>query len=181
LEAIGFASLGQNVVVSDRASIYGAERIHIGNNVRIDDFCVLSAGCGGIELGDHIHIAIYSSLIGAGRISLSDFCNISSRVAIYSSTDDFSGMSMTNPTVPKEFTNVASAEVFLDKHVLVGCGAVLLPGILLEEGVAIGALSLVNRSCAAFGIYAGTPAVRIKERSRNLLELERQFRAMPSK
>lgn len=177
LEALGFASIGDNVRLSDRASIYGAERIHIGSNVRIDDFCVLSAGEGGIVLGDYIHIAVYSSLIGAGKISLADFCNISSRVSIYSSSDDYSGEWMTNPMVPHKFTNVSNADVRLGKHVIVGSGTVVLPGVCIEDGVSVGALSLVNKRCDAFGIYAGVPARRLKERSRNLLDLERKLRS----
>ena len=41
LEDIGFKSVGKNVLISDKASIYGAGNISIGNNVRIDDFVVL--------------------------------------------------------------------------------------------------------------------------------------------
>lgn len=175
IEEMGFASVGDNVHISDRASFYGVERIVIGSNVRIDDFCVLSAGIGGIELGNYIHLAVYSSLIGAGSIRISDFCNISSRVSIYSSSDDFSGSSMTNPTIPDEYKNVLSSPVYFGRHVIVGAGSVILPGVRLEDGVAIGALSLVNKNCDAFGIYAGVPIRRIGERKRDLLELERSF------
>ena len=175
IEALGFASMGENVQISDRASFYGATRITLGSNVRIDDFCVLSAGVGGISIGDYVHIAVYSSLIGAGKVSLSDFCNISSRVAIYSSNDDYSGAAMTNPMVPGEYTGVTHADVFLGKHVIVGSGSVILPGVTLEEGVAVGALSLVQKKCEAFGIYAGNPARRIKDRKRDLLELEQRL------
>lgn len=177
IEQMGFASVGKNVQISDRASFYGASRISIGSNVRIDDFCVLSAGVGGISIGQQVHIAVYSSLIGAGKILLSDFCNISSRVSIYSSNDDYSGATMTNPTVPSAYTGVTHADVFLGRHVIVGSGSVILPGVTLEEGVAVGALSLVNKSCTAFGIYSGNPARRISERKRDLLELERDFLA----
>lgn len=177
IEALGFLSAGENLQISARASFYGASRIALGNNVRIDDFCVISAGSGGISIGDYIHIAVYSSLIGAGRITLSDFCNISSRVSIYSSTDDYSGTVMTNPTVSAEYTGVQHADVFFEKHVIVGSGSVILPGVLLEEGVAVGALSLINKKCAAFGIYAGSPARRVKERKRDLLELEQRLRS----
>ena len=175
IEALGFAFVGENVQISDRASFYGASRISLGSNVRIDDFCVLSAGVGGISIGDYVHIAVYSSLIGTGKISLSDFCNISSRVAIYSSNDDYSGAAMTNPMVPGEYTGVTHADVFLGKHVIVGSGSVILPGVTLEEGVAVGALSLVQKKCEAFGIYAGNPARRIKDRKRDLLELEQRL------
>jgi acetyltransferase-like isoleucine patch superfamily enzyme len=172
---MGFASVGKNVQISDRASFYNTANISLGNNVRIDDFCVLSAGLGGISIGNYIHIAAFSSLIGAGKITLSDFCGVSSRVSIYSSNDDYSGKKMTNPTLPSQYTRVSHADVLVGKHVIVGCGSVILPGISLEEGVAIGALSLVTKNCEAFGIYSGNPARRIKSRSRDLLKLEADF------
>lgn len=175
IEMLGFAAVGENVQISDRASFYGPDRITLGSNTRIDDFCVLSAGLGGICIGQHVHIAVYSSLIGAGKITLSDFCNISSRVSIYASSDDHSGATMTNPTVPSEYTGVTHADVLLGKHVLVFGGSVILPGVTLEDGVVIGAHSLIKRDCLAFGIYAGNPARRIKERKRDLLALEQQY------
>jgi len=175
IKRLGFATVGEDVRISDRASFYGAQRIHLGSHVRIDDYCVLSAGSGGIEIGSYIHVAVYTSLIGAGRIRLHDFCNLSSRVAIYSSSDDYSGRTMTNPMVPDELKIVTHAPVEVGRHVVIGCGAVVLPGVELEDGVAVGALSLVNCNCSAFGIYAGIPARRVAERSRDLLELERRL------
>lgn len=177
LEAIGFVSVGRNVLISDRASFYGAARITIGDNVRIDDFCVLSAGAGGISIGSYIHIAVYSSLIGRGRITLQDFCNISSRVSVYSSSDDYSGATMTNPMVPDEFTGVTHADVTIGRHVIIGSGSVVLPGVTLAEGAAVGALSLVRHDCRAFGIYAGAPAQFVRDRRRDLLDVEQRFRA----
>jgi galactoside O-acetyltransferase len=144
--------------------------------VRIDDFCILSAGAGGIAIGDYVHIAAYSSLIGAARIELSDFSGLSARVSVYSSSDDYSGAVLTNPTVPAEYTRVSHSDVHIGRHVIIGCGSVILPGAKLEDGVAIGALSLVQRNCKEFGIYAGMPARLIKQRKRDLLELERAMR-----
>jgi acetyltransferase-like isoleucine patch superfamily enzyme len=172
LMALGFKSVGRNVRISDKASIYNAANISIGDNVRIDDFVVLSAGAGGITLGSHIHIAVYTSLIGAGAIIIGDFANLSSRVSVYSSSDDYSGETMTNPCVPDEYKSVTHSDVVLEKHVIVGCGSVILPGVTLHEGVAVGAISLVTKSCQPFGIYAGAPARFIRVRSNNLLKLE---------
>ena len=70
LRQLGFAKLGENVRISKKASFYGIERISIRSNVRIDDFCVLSAGKGGIEIGSFIHIAVYTSLIGLSLIHI---------------------------------------------------------------------------------------------------------------
>jgi galactoside O-acetyltransferase len=172
---MGFASFGKNVMLSDKASYYNCKNIRLGSNVRIDDFCVLSAGVDGIDIGNYIHIAVFSSLIGAGNISLADFCNISSRVGIYSSNDDYSGGALTNPTVPPEFTNVHHADVKIGRHAIVGAGTIILPGVKLEEGVAVGALSLVKKDCQAFGIYIGAPVKKIGERKRDLLELEKKL------
>lgn len=172
---LGFASVGTNVVISDRASFHNCGGISLGNDVRIDDFCVLSAGAGGITIGSYVHIAVYSSLIGAGKITLSDFCNLSSRVSIYSSSDDYSGAAMTNPMVPSQYKKVKNADVFLGRHVIVGAGTVILPGVTLEQGAAIGALSLVVKDCKPFAVYAGIPAKFVRDRKRDLLELEKSF------
>src|SRR5680860_1223780 len=175
INEMGFAQVGENVFLSDKASYYNCANIVIGNNVRIDDFCVLSAGAGGIEIGNYIHIAVYCLLIGTGRITLHDFSGLSSRVSIYSSSDDYSGTWMTNPMVPEKYKNVNHADVSIGRHVIGGAGSVVLPGVTLEEGVAVGALSLVTKNCEEFGVYSGVPAKKIKNRKRNILELERRL------
>jgi acetyltransferase-like isoleucine patch superfamily enzyme len=175
INAIGFKCVGKNVFISEKASFYNPQNISIGNNIRIDDFCVLSAGSGGINIGNFVHIAVGTTLIGKGCITLSDFSNLSSRVSVYSSSDDYSGQYMTNPMIPEEYLGVNHADVLIGKHVIIGCGSVILPGVKLLDGVAVGALSLVKHSCQEFGIYAGNPAVWIKERNRNLLSLEEYF------
>ena len=47
---------------------------------------------------------------------------------------------------------------------LIGSGSTLLPGVKLSTGVAIGAMSLVNKSCPAFGVYFGTPIKFLKKK-----------------
>jgi galactoside O-acetyltransferase len=175
LAALGFKSVGKDVRISSKASFYNCANIEIGDSVRIDDFCVLSAGVGGIKLGSYIHIAVFSSLIGAEKIEIHDFCNISSRVSIYSSSDDYSGESMSNPMIPDDFKVVFSAPVIFEKHVIVGASSVILPGVHLMQGVAVGAMSLVQDSCPEFSIVAGIPAKKVKDRHTNLLKLEGEF------
>lgn len=177
LREMGFLSVGEDVKVSAKASIYGASRISLGAHSRIDDFCVLSAGEGGIQIGRNVHIAVMCSLIGKARIELHDFAGLSSRVCIYSSSDDYSGESMTNPTVPEAFTHVDHRPVVLERHVIVGSGSVILPGVTIGEGTAVGALCLVAKDLEPFGIYAGSPLKRVKSRSRRLLELEKLYLA----
>jgi acetyltransferase-like isoleucine patch superfamily enzyme len=175
LEALGFAQLGDNVRISTRASIYSPGSISIGSNSRVDDFVVLSAGSAGISIGRNVHMAVFSTIQGAGRVVVADFANVSSRVAVYSSNDDYSGEFLTNPTIPPEFTNVSVGDVSIGRHVIIGSGSVVLPGVTIEEGAAIGALSLVTADCDSFGTYAGVPARRIGDRRRELLDVEEQY------
>ncbi|MGV8050827.1 MAG: acyltransferase [Anaerolineaceae bacterium] len=175
LRGLGIKRFGERVRISCKASIYGPENFTVGNDVRIDDFCILSAGEGGIELGSFIHIAAYSSIIGRERVELGDFANISSRVSVYSSSDDYSGSWMTNPTIPEEFTGVLHAPVKIGRHTIVGAGCVILPGVTIEDGVAIGALSLIKNRCLEFGVYCGIPAKRVAERKRKILQIEQEL------
>jgi galactoside O-acetyltransferase len=180
LRALGFREIGSNVLISDRASIYGAERISLGSNVRVDDFAVISAGSDGIEIGSYVHIAVSCSLIGSALIRLGDFSGLSARVAIYSSSDDYSGEFLTNPTVPAHLRGVTSSPVILGRHVIVGSGSVILPGVTVHEGASIGALSLVRKDCEAFAVYSGSPMRKVSERSHKLVELENQVEGISS-
>jgi acetyltransferase-like isoleucine patch superfamily enzyme len=174
LEKLGLASFGINVLISRKVSIYGAEKIKIGNNVRIDDFCILS---GNITLGNNIHIAAYTALYGASEgIVIQDFSNISSKVAIYSISDDYSGATMTNPMIPNKYKNVQNAKVIIESHVIVGSGCVILPGITLREGSSFGAMTLINRTSEEWSINVGIPFRKIKDRSKELLVLEKKYK-----
>lgn len=175
LGEIGFGHVGRNVRVSSRASIHNPANIQLGDECRIDDFVVLSAGEGGIRIGRNVHIACFCFLVGAATITLEDFSAISAGGCVFSSTDDFSGRVLTNPTVPPQFTGVRSAPVTLGRHVLIGAGAVILPGVRLAMGAAVGALSLVKSDCAEFKIYVGSPARPVGDRDRGLLTLERDY------
>jgi acetyltransferase-like isoleucine patch superfamily enzyme len=176
----GFRHLGKNVRISERCSMYGVENISLRDNVRIDDFTFISAVNGSLDIGSYVHVG-HQCFLGAGRgIVMQDFAGLSSGVRIYSVTDDYSGQHLTNPTVPEEFTGASGGSVILERHVIVGTGTVILPACTIGEGAAIGALSLVTKDLAAWGMYAGIPVRRIKDRKNDLLELERRLRASSS-
>lgn len=173
LGQLGLRNCGEDVKISRKASIYGAENISIGDHVRIDDFCILS---GNIVLGNYIHIAAACVLFGGkSGIQIMDFCGISSRSAVYAESDDYLGDYLTNPTVPDRFRNVSGAKVTLKKHVIIGSGTCILPDVTIGEGASVGCMSLVDKTLEAWGVYAGCPCRKLKERSRNLLKLEKEF------
>jgi dTDP-4-amino-4,6-dideoxy-D-glucose acyltransferase len=174
----GFASLGENVDIDPSVAIVAPGRIHIGSNVRIDSFCLLSGAGGEIRIGDHVHIGAATHLFGGAGIRIEDFAGVSSRVSIFSKSDDYSEGYMTNPTVPERFKKVHEGEVVLERHALIGCGTVILPGVTIARGGSVGALSLVNRSVPEFAIVQGSPLRKVGDRDgEKLLELEREFLA----
>lgn len=173
LDAVGFKSLGQGVLISSKATIYNPEQIEIGDNSRIDDFCVLS---GKISLGKHVHIAPFCLIAGGvPGVTMDDFSGLAYGSQVFSQSDDYSGKSMTNPTVPSAYKEETKAPVHIKTHVIVGAQSVVFPGVIIEEGCSVGAMTLVNKSTRPWGIYVGNPAKRIKERKKDLLELERKF------
>lgn len=171
LALFNFKSIGKNVLISRKTSIYQPEQISIGNNVRIDDFCVLS---GNIIIKNYVHIACYCGLFAGNEgIFFDDFSGISSRVTIYSVSDDYTGEFMTNPMVPMQYRHIIAKKVSLGKHVIVGAGSIILPGVNLKEGVAVGAMSLVTKSFSPWKIIYGNPAKILKDRKSTLLNLEK--------
>ena len=95
---------------------------------------------------------------------------------VYSESDDYSGHSLTNPTVPERFRpRMSKGRAVFGRHVIVGAGSTVLPGVVLAEGAAIGAHSLVTKDCEGWWIYFGVPAKKLKRRSRELLALQAQL------
>lgn len=173
LKKLGFKYLGKNVKISDKASVYNSELIEIGDNSRIDDFCVIS---GKVTIGRNVHITPQCLVAGGEKgILFSDFSAIAYGVKVFSQSDDYSGFYMTNPTIPSEFTKVTKREVFIGRHVIVGANTVILPGAIILDGVSIGACSLVQGRLKAWSIYHGNPAIKIRDRSQCLLDLEKKY------
>lgn len=166
--SLGFQSVGQDVYISDKASFYGTDSICIGNNVRIDDFCIIS---GNVIIGSNVHISAYSALYGRNGIILSDYSGVSARVTIYSAMDDFSGDYLIGPVHDTSKTRVFGEKVILGRYTQVGAHSVIFPGVVIGEGSVVGAMSLVKESLLPWGIYAGIPSHLIRNRKKGLLKL----------
>ena len=173
LRQMGFKYIGKNVKISTKASIYNTELIEIGDNSRIDDFCVIS---GKVKLGRNVHISPLCLIAGGMEgVTIEDFTGLAYGVKVFTRSDDYSGETLSNPTVPEKFRKTFKASVVIKRHCHIGAGAVILPGVTLEEGTSVGALTLVDKSTQPWGIYVGIPARRIGERKKDLLKLEKLY------
>lgn len=169
LAQIGLKSYGENVRISRYAQIYSPEKISIGDNVRIDDFCILS---GNITIGSHIHIAAYCALYGADYgIIMEDYTGLSARATIYAAMDDFSGDYLIGPIHEDKSINVTGGLVQICKYAQIGVGGLVFPSVCVGEGTVLGAMSMAKQALIPWSIYAGIPAKKIKNRSKGLLDL----------
>jgi len=170
LNRVGFQSIGNNVMISDKASFYNPATISIGSNVRIDDFCILS---GKIRLGNYIHISAFCGLYGKGEIEIDDFSGLSPRCTLFSASDDFSGQFMIGPMVSDKYTNVEFGKIEIGKFSQIGAGTVILPKVIIAEGSVIGAMSLVKKNTEKWKIYGGNPIKFLKNREMKIIELSK--------
>lgn len=171
LAILGIKSYGKNVLIGRHAVLYTPDKLVLGDNVRIDDFTIIS---GKVTMGSFIHVSQFCGIYGGDEgIIMEDFSGLSAKCSIYAVSDDYTGHSMTNPMVPEKYKPTAiSAQVHIGKHAIIGCNSVVLPGVDIPEGTAVGSLSLVTHSLEPWSINVGIPVRKKADRSRDILELE---------
>lgn len=173
IKRMGFRKLGRNVRISDKAAIYNADQIEIGDHSRIDDFCVVS---GKVTIGRNVHLAVFCNVAGGVEgVTLEDFSGLAYGCHVFSQSDDYSGLSMTNPTVPAHYKRETRQAVTIGRHCIIGTNSLVFPGVRMAEGCSLGAMSMLTKSTEPWAIYFGVPAKKIKNRKRDLLELERAY------
>lgn len=173
LQQFGFKSVGTKVLIAKNCTIIGLENITIGDHVRIDGFSTLiAADQGFLHIGSYVHIGGYCALFAGAGVALSDFSGLSQGVKIYSTSDNYDGSVMTNPTVPAIYTGVKKAPVTVGRHAIIGSQSVVMPGVTIADGCAVGANSLITKNTEEWSIYFGSPAKRLKTRRKTLLESE---------
>ena len=175
LNNIGFKCLGSNIQISKLAKFINPMNITLKNNIRIDDYCFLSANSGIIDIGNYVHIARNVALFSGSKIILSDFSGLSNNCTLFGKSEMFDGSCLTNPAVPDKYKKINSGDIFLGKHVLIGSNTVILPNTCINDGAAVGALSLVYGNLNGWNIYGGSPVKKLKERKQDCLKYEKEL------
>lgn len=168
LSSLGLKQYGKKTLISRNCSIYSPETITIGDNVRIDDFCILS---GKIQIGSNVHISAFCALYGSMGIEIQDYSGMSPKSIIYSASDDFSGNYLIGAVNPKELTNVTGGKVTLCKYTQLGTNTIVFPSVTINEGAVTGAMSLVLHDLKPWTINTGIPISSTRKRSNKLLTL----------
>jgi galactoside O-acetyltransferase len=164
------AYLGRSARVGRCVRVRCPEKVRIGDFTIIDDFTYIS---GGLDIGKYSHVAPNVSLVGArGTIRVGDFVGISAGSCIYAATSDYLSASLDLPGVPEEFQFGGTVEdVAVGDHVLLGSHTIVMPGVVLPEGVATAANTVLRkRQYEPWTFYAGWDGKRVTRRDHRRLD-----------
>jgi len=157
LENIKFKNIGNNIKISENVTIIGAKNITLGSNVRIDDYCIISAKNGALVIGDDVHIGGQTYLGCAGELIIGKKVNIAQGVKIYTKSNDYTHADPNND-------NFIIGKILIGDYVTIGPNSVLVGDLNIGEGATIGALSFVKNDLKPWSVYAGSPVRFLKKR-----------------
>jgi acetyltransferase-like isoleucine patch superfamily enzyme len=163
LQLMGFKSVGKHVLVSKISSIFGCENVSLGDHCRIDDFSVINATNGFLELGKNVHIAAHAVVVASSGVVIGDFSGMSHGAKVYSVSESVFGNGLSNPTLPRELRQYEAGKVIVGCYVVLGANSIVLPGLRVSDGVFLAAQSTLNKHANAWGLYHGIPAKRVAE------------------
>lgn len=109
-----------------------------------------------IAVGRGAQIGREAYFDGAADIVLHPRCAIGPRSMLITGAHRLAGPSdRVGPLDPRPIT--------IGPGAWLGAGVIVLPGVTVGAGCVVGAGSVVVRDCAPHGVYAGAPAVRVRE------------------
>ncbi|VVC02447.1 2,3,4,5-tetrahydropyridine-2,6-dicarboxylate N-acetyltransferase [Candidatus Burarchaeum australiense] len=163
---------GKGCIIGLTARIRKPEKVSLGTNSIIDDFTYIPCE---LAMGSYSHIGSGCHLIGGkGKVTIGNFVNIAPGCNIVTAQDDYRGGGLTGAAVPEKYSGKAIVEpVHIGDHALLGCGTVVLPGVKIPEGMAAGALTLLNKQkYEPWTLYAGIPAKKVGRRDGALIKAQ---------
>ena len=168
---------GKNCQVHETVIANNYKKIILGSNVRIDAYSILITKNMDIKIGSYIHIGSHCYLSGQKGIEMKNFSGLGQGVKIYSVNDDYSGMSLTNPTTNSKNRKKVeqTGKVVIGKHVNIGANSIVLPNVKIGNGASVGSLSLVKNNLKGWFVYFGIPVLPLFKRSNEILNLEKNF------
>jgi acetyltransferase-like isoleucine patch superfamily enzyme len=177
-------SCGRNVIFGQNVVLRHPHKIHIGDNVMIDDNClidakgddnrgvrigtgvfigrntILSCKNGDIEIGDGANIGFNCELFSASHVRLG--ANVLMAAYTYVIGGDHV---MSDPSAPVLAQDRTSAGVVIGDGVWTGAGAKILDGVTIGAHAVIGAGAVVRADVPASAVAVGIPARVISMRT----------------
>ncbi len=159
-------SLGKDSYFRRPWYITNPDRIEIGARARIGRHVVINAmgsyegvaQNGHVRLGDDVYLGSYTQIHAMNPLEIGDGVVISEHVYISDTShriDPREGLIMKQPLETK-------GPVRIGRHVFLGYGCSILPGVTLGDHAVVGARALVTRDVPPYSLVAGSPARVIK-------------------
>jgi acetyltransferase-like isoleucine patch superfamily enzyme len=176
-------SCGRNVVFGQNVSLRHPHKIHIGDNVVVDDNCLLDAkgttnrgitigsgvfigrntilSCknGDIEVAEGANLGFNCELFSASRVRVGQGTLLAAYTYVIGGDHDFS-----DPSKSILEQGRKSDGVLIGDGVWVGAGAKLLDGVVVGDQAIIGAGAVVTRDVPARTVAVGIPAKVVSNR-----------------
>jgi acetyltransferase-like isoleucine patch superfamily enzyme len=158
-----------NPIISAHIRIRHPDVFQIGQYSIVDDFCYFSTK---VQVGTCSHIASGCSIAGGKDwlFTLGDFSSLSSGVKIWCTSNDFANdlIAILPDTCKDIEDNLIQGDVAIGDYCGIGANTVVMPGNIIPQGVAIGALSFVPARFPfkPWSVYTGAPIRYIKPRNR---------------
>ena len=181
LNKIGFKKIGENVKIDKNVIIPNPTNIELGNNIRIDAWCVLSASNKSkIVLNNNVHLGPFNLLYSADnyKIEFGDHSALAAGCKLYGRTENYDGRFLMNPTHEKEDIELITGNIILEKYATLGCDTVLFPGSIIPIGTVLGSKSLytAKEPLKEWSIYAGSPVKLFRKRHRDCENLSDKYK-----
>lgn len=163
LARIPWGYAGSRVTVYRPLDVRHPERVRLGHDTRLDRWVCIEGGQG-VELGAYVHVARFAHLnIGGGELYVGDGVGIASGAKLISGTQDLTALWL-SAAAPAHLQRGVRGRIWIGAGVLIGTGAIVLPGVHIGEDAVIGAGAVVTHDVPCSEIWAGNPARKIGER-----------------
>tara|TARA_R110000765_G_scaffold27008_1_gene65964 strand:+ start:321 stop:887 length:567 start_codon:yes stop_codon:yes gene_type:complete len=149
--------LGKNVILGKTVRIRKPEEVTIGDESIIDDFTYISCA---MDLGNNSHIASNVSISGGAlgkKFTMGSYSTISNGSSIHCASSDYRKCSLELPSMPpSEQAGGIAMDICVGDYVTIGAHSCVLPGVIIPEGVAFGAYTLIKpKKLLPYHLYVG--------------------------
>lgn len=155
----GYGYLGPSAVVKEGTHISNPANLEIGENSIVYENCHILCDQGKLIMGNNSHLAATCYINAVkGTVKIGDNVAVGPKTMIFSHSNHYEPGKLVTQTY-------RTADVEIGNNVLIGAGAIILPGITIGDNAVVGAGSVVTKNVAAHTVVAGNPAQEIKDRS----------------
>ena len=180
-----FKSFGKNVTIGTGVRFIGHKLISIGDNVKIDDNCLIETGKnlignikfkkidnsiitkGELKIASNIHICRNVELIGYGGLLICDNSVISSSCKLYSHSSlatDFKNKSKYISLMPYQNSYFINGPIIIKENVWLGMEVIVNAGVIINKDAFVIMKSVVIQDVPKNTVVRGFPAKELKKR-----------------